>query len=224
MWARNIAYLRQKKGLKTEELARELHIPPYLLVFYEKQIAEPTLSELIKLASFFNIPLDILVFKNIEQAEQLKENIQFLVMDIDGVLTDGGMYYDSSGKELKKFNTKDGRGILNLKSKGIKTAFLSSGFNESPGSIRAQVLKVDRYYIGPGPKLKILQEWWKELAISPAQTAYIGDDINDLEVIDAVGFSACPADAVDMIKSKVNVILSKNGGEGCVREFIDLYL
>jgi YrbI family 3-deoxy-D-manno-octulosonate 8-phosphate phosphatase len=140
------------------------------------------------------------------------------------VLTDGGMYYSDTGDEMKKFNTKDGMGMLELKKTHIKTAILSSGFKKNIGENRAKTLQVDKFYIGRESKLKILKIWLKELKISFKNVAYIGDDINDLEIINKVGFSACPMDAVEIIKQYVDVILFKKGGDGCVREFIDNYL
>ena len=152
------------------------------------------------------------------------KNIKFLVLDVDGVLTDGGMYYSNSGDEFKKFNTKDGMGIKLAIKQGIKIAFLSNGKNTALISNRAALLGVEYVYVGFDNKMKVLKEWMNELKLEFSDIAYIGDDINDAEVISHVGLSACPADAVKSIKEKVNIILTIKGGEGCVREFIDNYL
>ena len=83
---------------------------------------------------------------------------------------------------------------------------------------------VERVYVGPRPKLEVLNEWCRELDITAENVAYVGADINDLEVMDAVGFSGCPADAMEAIKLKANVVLIRNGGDACVREFVDEHL
>jgi 3-deoxy-D-manno-octulosonate 8-phosphate phosphatase (KDO 8-P phosphatase) len=151
-------------------------------------------------------------------------NIKFLVLDVDGVMTDGGMFYTESGDQFKKFNTKDGMAIKVVLQKGMNVAFLSSGSTEHIIQNRAKTLGVDRVYVGPRPKLEVLNEWCRELDITTENVAYVGDDINDLEVMDAVGFSGCPADAMEEIKLKANVVLIRNGGDACVREFVDKHL
>ena len=155
---------------------------------------------------------------------EANKNIKFLVLDVDGVLTDGGMYYSNSGDEFKKFNTKDGMGIKLAIAKGIKIGFLSNGKNDALISNRAALLGVEFVYVGFDNKMKILNDWMNQLKLEYNNIAYIGDDINDAEIISHVGLSACPVDAVKSIKEKVNIILTGKGGEGCVREFIDNYL
>lgn len=150
-----------------------------------------------------------------------KINIKLLALDVDGVLTDGGMYYSESGDEFKKFNTKDGMGIKLTVEKGIPVAFISSGINKNIITNRAKLLGVKFIYVGKGEKVEILSNWCKQLKIEMNEVAYIGDDVNDLKIINAVGFSACPSDAMKAIKDKVNLILKLKGGEGCVREFIE---
>ncbi|MFT6211302.1 MAG: YrbI family 3-deoxy-D-manno-octulosonate 8-phosphate phosphatase [Bacteroidia bacterium] len=152
------------------------------------------------------------------------DNIKFLVLDVDGVMTDGGMYYTESGDQFKKFNTKDGMAIKVVRKKGMDVAFLSSGSTEHIIQNRAKTLDVERVYVGPRPKIEVLKEWCQELGITTENVAYVGDDINDLEVMDAVGFSGCPADAMEAIKLKANVVLNRNGGDACVREFVDEHL
>ena len=154
----------------------------------------------------------------------MKRQTKFLALDIDGVLTDGGMYYTESGDEFKKFNTKDGMGIKLAIAKGITVGFLSSGKNKNLINNRAKLLGVNYVYVGFDEKLTVLNQWCAKLKINLEEVAYIGDDINDLTIISAVGFSACPADAVEKVKKIVNVVLKKNGGDGCVREFIENYL
>jgi len=157
-------------------------------------------------------------------AYRVKNNIKLFVIDIDGTLTDGGMYYTEGGEEFKKFNTKDGLGIKQLSSQGVTVAFLSTGKNIGLIQRRADHLGVSKVYAGNESKEKILKQWCDELAISFDEVAYIGDDINDLVLMSHVGLFACPADAIDEIKAVSHIVLSKAGGEGCVREFIDKYL
>lgn len=154
----------------------------------------------------------------------LKTDIKFLGLDVDGTLTDGGMYYTESGEEFKRFDTKDGRGIIELQKQGVEVGLLSSGFKSKMIEGRANTLKIKRYYVGTDPKLGILEQWCKDMKIDLKQVAYIGDDINDRAIINAVGFTACPADAVPTIKDIVDVVLSNKGGYGCVREFIEEHL
>ncbi|MBB5022349.1 KdsC family phosphatase [Desulfurispira natronophila] len=151
-------------------------------------------------------------------------DIRMLVLDVDGVMTDGGMYYLETGQELKKFSTRDGIAIKRLLRMGIEVAFLSSGLNTSLLESRARTLGVQRLYVGTDEKTVILQQWLDEMGLLPEQIAYIGDDINDLGVMAMVGLSACPADAVDMIRQRVQVVLQSRGGEGCVREFVGRYI
>ena len=151
-------------------------------------------------------------------------NIKLVVLDIDGVMTDGGMYYTEAGDQFKKFNTKDGMAIKVLLNKGYQVAFLSSGSQETIVKNRAKTLGLDRVYVGSRPKLQVLIEWCREMDLNMENVAYVGDDINDLEVMDAVGFSGCPADAVEAIKLKANVVLIRKGGDACVREFVDEHL
>lgn len=152
------------------------------------------------------------------------QNITFLVLDVDGVMTDGGMYYTESGDQFKKFNTKDGMAVKIVLEKGINVAFLSSGNTKHIIQNRAKTLGVERVYVGLRPKIEVLKEWCAELNITMENVAYVGDDINDLEIFDAVAFSGCPADAVEAVKLKANVILTRNGGDACVREFVDEHL
>lgn len=151
-------------------------------------------------------------------------NIKFLVLDVDGVMTDGGMYYTESGDQFKKFNTKDGMAIKVVREKGWNVAFLSSGSTDHIVQNRARTLGVERVYVGPQPKIEVLREWCEELNITLENVAYIGDDLNDMEIMEAVGFSACPADAVEAIQLKANIILNRSGGDACVREFVDEHL
>ena len=147
-----------------------------------------------------------------------------LIVDVDGTLTDGGVYVDENGKETKKFNAKDGIGMMELQINGVEVGIISN--SERGGAIlsRAKYLGIKHIYIGDDPKQKVLENWIISKNILLEDIAFIGDDINDLGIINMVQFSACPKDAVDLIKKKVSIILNTCGGDGCVREFSDLYL
>ncbi len=150
--------------------------------------------------------------------------IKMLIVDVDGTLTDGGIYVDENGKETKKFNAKDGIGMMELQKNGVEVGIISN--SERGGAIlsRAKYLGIKHIYIGDDPKQKVLENWITSKNIKLEDVAFIGDDINDLGIINIVQFSACPKDAVDLIKKKVSLILNTCGGDGCVREFSDLYL
>ena len=188
-------------------------------------LRKPTPEDLVKLADHFKITVDVLVRGNLSSIEEIKSRkIKLLVLDVDGVMTDAGMYYSESGDEYKKFNAKDGIVIKRLSEKGIKAGIISHGINKNLISRRASLLNIDLIEVGSIPKLDILQAWCAQLGIELNNVAYIGDDINDEELMKKVGLSACPADAADRIKIISNIILTKKGGEGCIREFIDNYL
>lgn len=185
-----------------------------------------SLEKAIKLAQKTQFSIDELVNKNIAKAEKIKKefDFKFLVCDIDGVLTNGGMYYTESGDEFKRFNTKDGMAIKKVIEKGFKGGFLSSGINSKIIENRAKLLGVEYVNVGTWKKPDILKKWCDEMNISMKNVAYIGDDINDLEVIKKVGLSACPFDAVKEIKNAADIILSRKGGDACLREFVDEWI
>lgn len=169
------------------------------------------------------LPRDSEYVRGIHQYS-LQRDIRLLVLDVDGVMTDGGMYYTGAGEEFKKFNTRDGIAILRLLRSGIEVAFLSSGVHDTLVQNRAKTLGVNRVYVGTGKKHEILSRWMKELSLDKEHVAYIGDDVNDLKSMELVGFSACPSDGVDIVKRKVSVVLETRGGDACVREFADRFV
>jgi YrbI family 3-deoxy-D-manno-octulosonate 8-phosphate phosphatase len=163
-----------------------------------------------------------LMYKHI-LSKKNKINIKLFLSDVDGTLTDAGMYYTSSGEEFKKFNTQDGKGFELLRKAGIKTGIITSE-NTNIVSNRAKKLNVDYLYQGleHNGKLDIVKEICKKENISLIEVAYIGDDVNCKELLLNVGLAACPNNAVKEIKSIPNIIkLSKDGGFGAVREFIE---
>jgi len=159
-----------------------------------------------------------------DPASSLRPDIRFLVLDVDGTLTDGGMYISENGDEFKRFNTKDGMAIKRMTRAGFPVAFLSSGLGKVMVQRRADMLGVTRCFVGEGRKLPVLDRWRQEIGLEWSEIAYIGDDVNDEECLRQVGLSACPADAHPRIRAMVQVVLAQAGGEACVREFIDRFL
>jgi len=153
-----------------------------------------------------------------------KKEIKLLVLDVDGTLTDGSIYINESGDQTKRFNVKDGMGIVLAQQAGFEVGIISHSFTTGMIEARAKNLNLKHLYIGKRPKLEVLNEWLDKLQISADQVAYIGDDVNDMDIMEAVGLTACPADAMNQIKDMVDVVLTNNGGKGAVREFIDGYL
>lgn len=155
---------------------------------------------------------------------EIVKKIRLFLTDVDGVLTDAGMYYTEAGDELKKFNTRDGMGLKLLREAGIKTGIITTE-NTRLVERRAAKLKVDHLVQGAYPKLNAALEICAKEGIGLDETAYIGDDVNCFELLEAVGLAACPADAVKKIRNIPGIlILEKKGGEGVVREFADLVL
>lgn len=147
-------------------------------------------------------------------------NIRLVVLDVDGTLTDGGVYIDNNGVESKKFNIKDGAGIVLAKEKGIEFMILT-GRKSYCVEKRAGELKIKYIFQGIQNKLSFLKDFLIKEGIPSKEVAYMGDDINDLDCINFVGFSACPNDAVMKVRTHVNFISHFNGGHGAVREFCD---
>lgn len=152
--------------------------------------------------------------------------IRLFLTDVDGTLTDGGMYYSKDGDTMKRFYTRDGMGMQLLQQKGIKVGIITSETTDIVAS-RAQKLKVD--YLVQGVrfdgKVSATQKICNELNISLEQVAYIGDDVNDRELLEKVGLAACPNDAHESIKSILGInIMQCTGGHGAVRDFTDLIL
>lgn len=148
---------------------------------------------------------------------------KLILTDIDGVWTDGGMYYDQTGNEWKKFHTYDSAGVLFAHQRGIKVGILT-GETTNIVERRAKKLKIDFLYQGAQDKLAIAKELCSQLNIELAEVAYIGDDINDIQLLKAVGISGVPSSAPDYIKRLSTLSLSKAGGEGVFREFVEKIL
>lgn len=148
---------------------------------------------------------------------------KLVLTDIDGVWTDGGMYYDQTGNEWKKFNTYDSAGVLFLKNAGIPIGIVT-GEDTEIVKRRAEKLKVDYLFMGIKDKLSTVTELCDKLSISLTDVAYIGDDLNDIALLKAVGYSAAPISAPLYIQSLVNEVMTKKGGEGVFREFVEKIL
>lgn len=156
--------------------------------------------------------------------------IKLVCFDFDGVFTDGKIYYDSDNNAIKYYNVRDGCACMLLQTHNIKTGIITAfnsdsiKINDKPIQNIINHLKFDYVSVGQSGKLDILKKWVAEMDIEMSQVAYIGDDISDIPVLQSVGFSACPNDAIDQCKEVVNYICQKNGSEGCVREFVDRIL
>ena len=150
--------------------------------------------------------------------------IKLFLSDVDGVLTDAGMYYTESGDEFKKFSTYDGMGFQLLQKTGVKVGIITSE-DRDLNRRRAKKLGLDFDFHGTKDKLQIVTDLCKKENIFLKEVAYVGDDVNCFELLSNIGFAACPNNAVEKIKLIPNIIqLEKNGGEGVVREFIELIL
>ena len=151
------------------------------------------------------------------------KKIKVVITDVDGVLTDGGLYYSDDGLVIKKFNVKDGMGIRLLREAGIESGIISTDTSKIM-VVRAEKLKMDFSYTGIWGKEEKLKEICEERNIKPENAAFIGDDVNDLGIIKEAGFSACPSDSVEEVLKSVDLVLKKKGGEGVFREFAELIL
>lgn len=148
---------------------------------------------------------------------------KLILTDIDGVWTDGGMYYDNTNIELKKFNTYDSAGVLFAHHLGIPVGILT-GENSDIVKRRADKLKVDYCYLGCKDKVAVAKSICEELGIEINEVAYIGDDLNDIKLLKLVKWSGVPASAPEYVKDICTIKLHKNGGEGVFREFVEILL
>lgn len=148
---------------------------------------------------------------------------KLILTDIDGVWTDGGMYYDQTGNEWKKFHTYDSAGVLFAHQNEIPVGIITGEDTEIVAR-RAAKLKVDYIFQGVRNKLEVAENLCKELNITLKDTAYIGDDLGDVELLKNVGISATPNSAPDYIKKYSQMVMTKNGGEGVFREFVEKIL
>jgi 3-deoxy-D-manno-octulosonate 8-phosphate phosphatase (KDO 8-P phosphatase) len=149
--------------------------------------------------------------------------IKLLLLDVDGVMTDGGIYISNSGDECKKFNVQDGYGIFKLQRADIQVGIITGRLSNIVAR-RAEELGITEVYQNLDNKLEVYESIKKKLNLSDVNIAYIGDDEFDLPVLERVSFSAAPQDAVAMVKKRVHYVCARCGGNGAVREVIDLIL
>lgn len=149
--------------------------------------------------------------------------VKLLVLDVDGVLTDGGLYYGPAGEALKRFDVKDGHGIVMARLSGLRTAVLTARQSDMV-AVRGRELGMVAVYQGKRDKAAGFRELCTELQVSPAECAYMGDDTNDLPVLQVCGLPACPADAVPEVRAASAFIARSAGGHGAVRELVELCL
>lgn len=148
---------------------------------------------------------------------------KLILTDIDGVWTDGGMYYDQDGMELKKFHTYDSAGVLFAHHLGIPVGILT-GENTNIVKRRADKLKIDYLYLGCKDKVAVANELCAQLNITIQDVAYIGDDLNDMKLLKLVGWAGVPVSAPEYVQKLSNIHLTKKGGEGVFREFVESIL
>lgn len=151
------------------------------------------------------------------------KSLKYWVLDVDGTLTDGGIYYSDTGAEIKKFNVKDGTGILLAQEAGMKIIVITGRESQSTKR-RMRELGVDFLFQNVKNKAKFLEKFSIDYNIKVEEMGYIGDDLNDLESMRLVGFSACPADACEEVKKMADYISPVKGGYGAVREIIEYKL
>ncbi|RMH06946.1 MAG: HAD-IIIA family hydrolase [Nitrospirae bacterium] len=143
--------------------------------------------------------------------------------DVDGVLTDGGMYYSESGDEWKKFHARDGMGMKLLQEAGFITSLITQEKTKLVAR-RGEKLGIHEIHQGVKDKLQVLHQLAARYHLSLDEVAYMGDDVNDLEALRAAGFSATPADGQLIVRQTVDYVCQRRGGEGAVREVADLLL
>ncbi len=219
-FAKNLENALEHRGLTPEDLAMNvgLDVSDIRAALAGEKCLVP--SEHLRISKTLRIGLMRLFAEN--GCTHVAFDCKLLALDIDGVMTDGGMIVNSDGSETKKYNTKDGMAIKNAMKRGVEVGFISSGKNLDLIQYRADMLGVKHVWVGSGEKLDVLTEWCNKLNVSLDQVAYIGDDLNDLMILQSVGLSACPADAVPAVRDLCSQILTKKGGEGCVRELVEL--
>lgn len=151
------------------------------------------------------------------------KQVRLLLLDVDGVLTDGSITYGSGGIETKTFNTQDGLGLRLLQDSGVAVGIITARTSEAV-ILRARDLRITQLYQGKSDKLTVFEEILKETGLRPPQTAYMGDDWMDLPILNRVGFAAAPANAVAEVRQRVHYTTERGGGFGAVREVCDLIL
>lgn len=161
--------------------------------------------------------------RKVKSAEKAASHIKLLLLDVDGILTDGRLYFSNSGEEIKAFHSLDGQGIRMLLSSGISVGIITGRTSEIVAK-RAADLGIEIVYQGRADKLDVLQEISRNQRIDLAHICYGGDDLPDLPVLKAVGLSFSVPGALPSVKTAVDVLTDRSGGEGAVREVSDFLL
>jgi len=151
------------------------------------------------------------------------KKIKLVITDVDGVLTDGGIYYSAKGEEFRKFNAIDGMAVELLRKQGIKTVFMTKE-NSQIAKQRGKKVKAAAVFVNIISKEKLLPKICHKFRVNPEEIAYIGDDINDAKIMKLVGFSATPVNGLYQIKKIADYICKTRGGDGAFREFTDLII
>mgnify|MGYP000972459346 CR=1 FL=1 len=155
---------------------------------------------------------------------QKLKNVKLLALDVDGVLTDAGMYFSADGEALKKFNTRDGMGIRLVRDRlGIDVIWIT-GEVSAVVEARAKKLDITKVFFGAKDKRALLKGYCEPLGLTIADCAFMGDDRNDIDLLSHVGLAATPADGHKLCKAAAHFVSSQNGGCGCVRELCEALL
>jgi len=151
------------------------------------------------------------------------QRVKLMVFDVDGVLTDGGLYYGPTGEVMKRFDVHDGHGLVMARLVGLPAAVLTARKSEMV-EVRGRELKLAAVVQGKKEKGPALEELAQSLGFSPAECAYMGDDTNDLAPLKRAGLAACPADAMPEVRDAVHWVATRTGGHGAARELVELVL
>lgn len=152
-----------------------------------------------------------------------RKDIRLIILDVDGTMTDGGVYIDNNRIETKKFSIKDGCGIVIAHTVGLQFMILT-GRESNCVSQRAEELKIEYVFQNVKNKAGFISEFLAEKGIEKGQVAYIGDDLNDYFAMRLAGYTACPSDAAPEIREQCDLVLKAAGGDGVVREFVEKLL
>lgn len=159
-----------------------------------------------------------------KEIQKRASKIKLLLTDVDGVLTDTGVYYSANGEELKRFSIRDGMGVERLRNLvNVETGIVTREESDIV-YMRAKKLKIDELHLGALEKEKVLEDILESNNLQKSEVAFIGDDTNDIEIIKNVGLSACPNDAIQQVKKICDIVLENKGGNGAFREFAELII
>ncbi len=157
------------------------------------------------------------------RAAERARSVRLVIFDVDGVFTDGRLFYSPEGEELKVFHVRDGVGVKALAREGIEMAVISGRASDAV-TLRMGELGIPRVFQGDHDKVPLFHDILDDLGVGPEETAFLGDDLPDLPVLEKVGLAACPADAHDRVKENCHWVGRARGGRGAVREFCDFLI